>query len=146
MSKDIISDEKIGKQLRKIDKHITKDATKKIRDNQLNGVSFELYLTDIDKQYSLLESQLNNGFENSLTFLKQSRSEKLGDIEKLLSTLGNDVHRLQQAYDESVRLAEAAGIDSKSDLNKRESITIGPLQERFKKLMDISHRGEKNDN
>lgn len=129
----VISDAAIRKRLRRIQRKVQRNAKKQVRKGYLTGVSLELYLGSIDETYEHLKAELATGHGAALVRLQQLRAELVGQAQNALNTLGNDSHRLQQAYETAQRKAKEAEY-AESDIAEKNKITIEPLHERLTKI------------
>ena len=139
--RQIISDSIVRKRLRKIERKTHKEARKRVRKRSLTGVSMELYLGRVDARYEELKAQVATGYSTALIDLKQRRADLRGQAESELNLLGNDTHRLQQAYESAQLLAKQAKL-AEAKIPTRDRITIDPLRERMAKLQNPGFEAE----
>ena len=135
----VISDAIARKRLLKIGKKVRRDAKRGAKRGELSGESFELYLPVIHDKYAGLRTELSNGHANAIAQLTHRRAEILGQVEARVNTLGNDSHRLQQAYEAAQERAAGADVPT-SEIPEDSKITIDPLRERLAKA-----KGDRND-
>lgn len=133
--RQVISDSVVMKRLGKIQRKTHKEAKKQVRKKLLTGVSMELYLGKVDARYEQLRAQVATGYATAQNDLKQRRAELLGQAQNELNLLGNDTHRLQQAYDSAQLLSNQAQL-TESKIPTRDRITIEPLRSRLASLMN----------
>ena len=126
----MITDALIRKRLRRIKKKRQKDVKKKVRRGELTGQSLELYLPEIAADYEHLRAELRNALGGALADQRHERSKLAGQIENDLNVLGNEAHRLQQAYQTAQTLASEAQL-ADTDLPAENKITLEPLRKRF---------------
>lgn len=131
--RQVISDSVVMKRLGKIQRKIHKEAKKQVRKKLLTGVSMELYLGKIDARYEQLRAQVATGYATAQNELKQRRAELFGQAQNELNLLGNDTHRLQQAYQSAQLLSKQAQL-AEAKIPTRDRITIDPLRERMASL------------
>ena len=131
--RQVISDSVVMKRLGKIQRKTHKEAKKQVRRKLLTGVSMELYLGKVDARYEHLRAQVATGYATSRNELKQRRAELLGQAQNELNLLGNDTHRLQQAYESAQLLSKQAQL-AEAKIPPRDRITIDPLRERMASL------------
>lgn len=130
MARSKITDASIRKRLRRIKKKREKDVKKKVKRGELTGQSLELYLPGMADDFEHLRSELRNAIDYTIADQLHERAKLAGQIETELNTLGNDAHRLQQAYDTLQVLAGKAGLMG-PDLPIEHKVGIEPLQKRF---------------
>lgn len=138
---NVISDAIVRKRLGKINKQVKRDAKRRLRRNELSGGSLEIYLGIIDEKFAGLRHELGNGHANSLARATHHRAEILGQIESRINLLGNDSHRLQQAYDAAQARAAETDMPT-SELPAENKITIDPLRLRLEKAQGQSQTDE----
>ncbi len=129
----LLTDEVIRKRLKKITKKLGRDAKRKARRQELTGESFDLYLPEMAEGYEHLRVEIRTAFDGTHSARKGERARLVGEIENLLNVLGNDAHRVQQAFATAQDLGKKAGLTT-SELPTDAKITIEPLKKRFEVL------------
>lgn len=129
---NVITDAAIRRRLRRIERKRNRDIKRKIRRGELTGQTLELYLPKIAADYEHIRAELRNGLESASTEQRHERARLAGQVENDLNTLGNEAHRVQQAYETLQTLARDAGLVPTEA--PEEKVTIEHLRKRFENV------------
>lgn len=131
-----MSDAAVKRQLQRIQKQVLKDAGRKVRQGQLTAESLELFLPTVSEHFEHLRADLGTACSGALAEFQHANAALLGEIGKLVDTLGVLQERRRQAHEAMRHLAEEAGIPE-TEVPADDGATVEPLRRRLARFQTL---------